>query len=341
MAEHRCRRQGLDVPHSSRLVVSGCAGFIGSHLCESLLGAGHQVLGIDNLVTGTRFNLEPFAHHPGFEFIVHDACDPLPETIHRRRFDAVLHLASPASPKDYAELPIETLWVNAVGTRHLLDLARDSDARFVLASTSEVYGDPLVSPQTEDYSGNANPIGPRGCYNEGKRYAEALVKAYERRLGIDHTIVRIFNCYGPRMRQDDGRVIPQFIIQCLRGEPLTIYGSGRQDRSFCYVSDLVRGIVAATFSPHTHRQVMNLGSPEPISILGLAQAIRRLTGSRSEIRHLALPEDDPQTRCPDIERARRWIGFAPEVGLETGLQATIAYFQRVLTAGPAAAVRER
>jgi nucleoside-diphosphate-sugar epimerase len=325
----------------SRLAVSGCAGFIGSHLCESLLGVGHEVVGIDNFVTGTRFNLAPFADDSRFEFIEHDVCDPLPVAVQGRRFDAILHLASPASPKDYAELPIETLWVNAVGTRNLLDLAQASGARFVLASTSEVYGDPLVSPQSEDYSGNANPIGPRGCYNEGKRYAEALVKAYERRHGAANTIVRIFNCYGPRMRQDDGRVIPQFITQCLRDEPLTIYGSGRQDRSFCYVSDLVRGIVAATFSPNTRQQVMNLGSPEPISILGLAQAIRRLTGSRSEIRHLPLPEDDPQTRCPDIERARKWIDFAPEVTLEAGLEATIAYFQRVIAAGPAAAVRER
>jgi nucleoside-diphosphate-sugar epimerase len=329
------------VSHRKGLAVSGCAGFIGSHLCEALLDAGHDVLGIDNLVTGTRRNLTPFAAHPRFEFIEHDVCLPLPAAVHDRRFNAVLHLASPASPKDYAELPIETLWVNAVGTRNLLDLARDANARFVLASTSEVYGDPLVSPQSEDYSGNANPIGPRGCYNEGKRYAEAMVKAYERRFQSPNTIVRIFNCYGPRMRQEDGRVIPQFITQCLRGEPITIYGSGRQDRSFCFVSDLVRGIVDATFSPDTRNQVMNLGSPEPISILELARAISRLTGAVAEIRHLPLPADDPQTRCPDIQRAQKWIGFAPQVGLTAGLEATIAYFRRVLAEGEPAAVRDR
>jgi dTDP-glucose 4,6-dehydratase len=312
-----------------RVVVTGGAGFLGSHLCEALLEGGPEVVCIDNLLTGHKRNVEPLLANPRFRFLRHDVT----------RFidvdgpvDAVLHFASPASPQDYLDMPIQTLKVGSLGTHNSLGLARAKRARFLLASTSEVYGDPLVNPQTEDYWGHVNPIGPRGVYDEAKRFAEAMTRAYGRYHGMDTRIVRIFNTYGPRMRPDDGRVVSNFIVQALRGEPLTVYGNGRQTRSFCYVSDLISGILRLLHAPRTEMVAtpFNIGNPGERTVEDLAQAILRLTGSPSELVREPLPEDDPKVRCPDITRAAEHLGWAPETDLDPGLGLTIDYFRGVL-----------
>lgn len=298
-------------------LVTGGAGFLGSHLCESLLGRGNRVICIDNLETGS---LENVAHlrSEQFTFVNHDLTQhvEIDEPV-----DSVFHLASPASPIDYARLPLQTLKVGSYGTHNALGLAKFKRARFLLASTSEVYGDPLVHPQPENYWGNVNPIGPRGVYDEAKRYAEALTMAYHRQQGVDTCIVRIFNTYGPRMRPHDGRAIPTFLRQALANEPVTVFGDGSQTRSFCYVDDLVRGLVALVESDE-HLPV-NIGNPAEFTLNQLAETIIRVTGSKSEIVHEALPVDDPQIRRPDITRARDLLGWEPEIDLESGLLRTL------------------
>lgn len=307
-----------------RLILSGVAGFIGSHLCDRLLAEGHVVVGVDNLLTGSMRNLEHLASHPGFKFLRHDVIQPLEV---EGPVDGVLHLASPASPKDYLRYPIETLEVGSIGTRNLLELAKRHGARFLLASTSECYGDPLEHPQRESYWGNVNPVGPRSCYDEAKRFAEAMTMAYHRKHGLRTNIARIFNTYGPRMQLDDGRVVPSFIDQALRGKPVTIYGDGSQTRSFCYVSDLVDGLFRLMFSDEAYP--VNLGNPEEMTIREFAEWVCRLTGAKAEFEHHPLPEDDPQRRRPDITKARTLLGWEPRVSLEDGLRRTIEYFRSV------------
>jgi len=307
-----------------RIIVSGAAGFIGSHLTDRLLKDRHIVIGLDNLITGSVRNLAHLEGRPEFRFIEHDVTAPLAID---EPVDAVLHLASLASPKDYLAHPIETLEVGSAGTRNMLELARQHSARFLLASTSECYGDPLVHPQTETYWGNVNPVGVRSCYDESKRYAEALTMAYHRVHGLRTTIVRIFNTYGPRMKLDDGRVVPAFIDQALRGQPLTVYGDGRQTRSFCYVSDLVEGLGLLMFSDE--RFPVNLGNPAEMTILEFAQAGQKVAGSCLPIRHLPLPEDDPKRRRPDISKARALLNWEPRVPLEEGLRQTWQYFRNL------------
>ncbi len=301
----------------SSCVVTGGAGFLGSHLCEHLLGQGHRVICIDNLETGSLRNIEHI-RDPEFEFRHIDIIEKveIPEPI-----DFVYHLASPASPIDYLRLPLHTLKVGSHGTHHMLGVAKWKRARFLLASTSEVYGDPQVHPQTEDYWGHVNPIGPRGVYDEAKRYAEALTMAYHRQQGVDTSIVRIFNTYGPRMRPRDGRAIPTFLRQALQDQPLTVFGEGDQTRSFCYVDDLVRGIVALAESDA--HQPVNIGNPDEFTLLELAKKVIEVTESRSEIVFETLPTDDPQQRRPDITRARDLLGWEPEVALADGLRRTI------------------
>lgn len=315
-----------------RILVAGGAGFIGSHLCERLLAEGHHVLCIDNLVTGRLANISPFLDHSRFELIEHDIIEPLPEL---PRVDEVYHLASPASPPGYQQHPIETLRVNSEGTLRLLDVAVASRAKFLYASTSEAYGDPLEHPQHEDYRGNVSSTGPRSMYDEAKRYGEALTMAYIRSRGADARIVRIFNTYGPNSDPDDGRLVPNFITQALRNEPLTVYGDGSQTRSLCFVSDLVEGLVRAMRTMGTRGQVFNLGNPEEHTVLDYAERIRDLTGSRSPIVFTEpAVGDDPQRRRPDITRARRVLGWEPLVPLDTGLRDTIAYFRRELALEP-------
>jgi dTDP-glucose 4,6-dehydratase len=305
-----------------RLCVTGAAGFLGSHLCDRLLAEGHEVIALDNLLTGNPRNLAHLAGEKRFRFVRHDVTHfifvdgPL---------DAVLHFASPASPIDYLELPIQTLKVGSLGTHNALGLAMAKKARFLLASTSEVYGDPLVHPQPETYWGNVNPIGPRGVYDEAKRFAEAMTMAYHRAHGVDTRIVRIFNTYGERMRSRDGRVVPALISQALAGEPMTVFGDGSQTRSFCYVSDLIDGIYRLLLSSET--TPVNLGNPAELSVLEFARTIRRLTGTRSEIVFRPLPVDDPRVRQPDIAKARGRLGWEPRVPLEEGLNRTIEYFR--------------
>jgi dTDP-glucose 4,6-dehydratase len=312
-----------DLP-GKRIVITGAAGFIGSHLSEALIERGCSVVGIDNLLTGDLANI---AHLSGrdFVFVKHDVTNYINVD---GPVDYVLHWASPASPIDYLELPIPTLKVGALGTHKALGLAKAKNATFVLASTSEVYGDPLEHPQKETYWGNVNPIGPRGVYDEAKRFAEAITVAYHRYHGLDTKIVRIFNTYGPRMRVDDGRAVPAFISQALRGEPLTIFGSGTQTRSFCYISDLVDGILRLMCA--TVNDPVNIGNPRELTIEEIARTIARLTGSKSEIVYQPLPTDDPKVRRPDITRARTLLGWEPKVDLEDGLQKTIAYFRKKL-----------
>lgn len=305
-----------------RFVISGAAGFIGSHLCDRLLEDGHAVVAVDNLLTGALSNLAPWEKHPKFRFLQRDVCEPLEI---EPPVDAVLHLASPASPKDYLEHPIETLDVGSLGTRRMLELARRHGARFLLTSTSECYGDPLVHPQPETYWGNVNPVGPRSCYDEAKRFAEALTMAYRRVHGLPATIARVFNTYGPRMKLDDGRVVPTFLDQALRGVPLTVYGDGSQTRSFCYVSDMVEGLLRLLFSGEPGP--VNLGNPAELTVLEFARRILELTGSKSPIEFLPLPEDDPKRRRPDITKAQRVLNWAPRVPLEEGLRRTIAWFR--------------
>jgi dTDP-glucose 4,6-dehydratase len=306
-----------------RVLITGGAGFIGSHLCERFLAEDHEVICMDNLLTGSADNIAHLFADRRFTFIQQDVTN----FIHvKGPLDAILHFASPASPVDYLELPIQTLKVGSLGTHKALGLAKEKNARFLLASTSEVYGDPLVHPQNEDYWGNVNPIGPRGVYDEAKRFAEAITMAYHRTHGVQTRIVRIFNTHGPRMRLNDGRVVPNFIAQALRGEPITVYGDGSQTRSFCYVSDLVEGIVRLLRSDYDKGPV-NLGNPVEVTILQFAERIRALTSSRSEIVFRPLPEDDPKVRQPDIGRARAILGWEPKVGLDEGLRKTIEYFQ--------------
>jgi dTDP-glucose 4,6-dehydratase len=309
----------------SRAVITGGAGFLGSHLCERVLAEGHQVVCVDNLITGRMENLAHLRQRPGFEFLEHDVSKPY--TVDGP-VDFILHFASPASPIDYLELPIQTLKVGSLGTHNSLGLARATGARFLLASTSEVYGDPKEHPQKETYWGNVNPVGPRGVYDEAKRFAEAMTMAYHRYHGLDVRIVRIFNTYGPRMRARDGRVVPAFIQQALLGEPLTVFGEGRQTRSFCYVDDLVEGIWRLLTSDLV--EPCNVGNPHEMTILQFAETIRAAVGSASPIVFKPLPVDDPQTRQPDISLARQRLGWEPRVSLEEGLESTIAYFRSVL-----------
>ena len=308
-------------------LVTGGAGFLGSHLCEKLLAAGQQVICVDNFLTGQRRNLAQLADDPLFRLIEHDITRPLHLD---DELDYVLHFASPASPIDYLELPIQTLKVGSLGTHNALGLAKAKGARILLASTSEVYGDPLVHPQPESYWGNVNPVGPRGVYDEAKRFAEAMVMAYHRVHGLETRIVRIFNTYGPRMRPNDGRVVPTFIQQALTGEPLTVFGDGSQTRSFCYVDDLIEGIYRLLFSDRS--EPTNVGNPHEMTILEFAEHILEATGSASEIRYRPLPVDDPKTRQPDIAAARRHLGWEPEVPLAAGLEKTVEYFRDLLAA---------
>lgn len=309
-----------------RVLITGGAGFLGSHLCDRFLAEGHTVIAMDNLITGKTANIEHLAGHERFLFIKHDVTNYI---YVEGPLDAVLHFASPASPIDYLELPIPTLKVGALGTHKALGLAKAKGARFLLASTSEVYGDPLIHPQTEDYWGNVNPIGPRGVYDEAKRFAEALTMAYHRYHQVDTRIVRIFNTYGPRMRLEDGRVVPNFIAQALRDEPLTVYGDGSQTRSFCYVSDLVEGIYHLLLSNEV--EPVNIGNPVEMTILDFAKTIVELTGSQSEIVFVRPTDmrikDDPKVRQPDISKARRILNWEPKVSLQAGLKETIAYFK--------------
>jgi dTDP-glucose 4,6-dehydratase len=309
----------------ARYLITGGAGFIGSHLCEYFLKQGHQVLCMDNYSTGANENIGEFLKNPRFRFIDHNVSRyiEVPEPL-----DFVLHFASPASPVDYLELPIPTLKVGALGTHNSLGLAKEKGATYLLASTSEVYGDPLVRPQSEEYWGNVNPIGPRGVYDEAKRFAEAMTMAYHRFHQLDTRIVRIFNTYGPRMRIRDGRVVPNFIMQALKGEPLTVYGQGQQTRSFQYVDDLVAGLDKLLKSDH-HLPV-NIGNPYEMTVLEFAKKIIEMTQSKSEIVYKPLPEDDPQVRQPDIAKARNILGWEPKVRLEDGLVKTIEYFRTKL-----------
>lgn len=308
--------------------VAGGAGFIGSHLCERLLAEGERVVCIDNLVTGRLENVASFAGHPGFEFVRHDVVEPLPEL---PRPDAIYHLASPASPVGYQRFPIETMRVNSEGTRLLLEAATEAGAALLFASTSEAYGDPLEHPQRETYRGNVSTTGPRSMYDEAKRYGEALVTAYGRARGTRAQVVRIFNTYGPRSDPEDGRMVPNFITQALRGEPLTVYGDGEQTRSLCYVSDLVDGLIRALARPMAPGGVVNLGNPEEHTVREFAETVRQLAGSKSAL--ISTPPavgDDPQRRRPEITRAREWLGWEPKVSLEDGLAATIAWFRTEL-----------
>ena len=308
-----------------RILVTGGAGFVGSHLCDRLLGDGHDVIAMDNLVTGSTDNIAHLAGNRHFKFIFHDVTEYIyvPGAL-----DAVMHLASPASPVDFARIPIPILKVGSLGTHNTLGLALAKRARYLIASTSEVYGDPLIHPQPESYWGNVNPIGVRGVYDEAKRFSEAITMAYHRIHGVDTRIIRIFNTYGPRMRLSDGRVVPNFIGQALRGEPLTVYGDGSQTRSFCFVSDLVDGMVRLLLSSET--DPVNVGNPAELTILAFAQIINRLTANQVGIAFMPLPVDDPRVRRPDITRARTILGWEPQVAVEDGLKQTIEYFRAKL-----------
>ncbi|SHK20528.1 UDP-glucuronic acid decarboxylase family protein [Rhodothermus profundi] len=308
-----------------RTLITGGAGFIGSHLCERFLAEGHEVICMDNFITGSPDNIAHLIGHERFHFIQHDVTNFI---YVEGPLDYVLHFASPASPVDYLKYPIQTLKVGALGTHKALGLAKAKGARFLLASTSEVYGDPLVHPQPEDYWGNVNPVGLRGVYDEAKRFAEAMTMAYHRYHGVDVRIVRIFNTYGPRMRLDDGRALPTFMTQALKGEPLTVYGDGSQTRSFQYIDDLVEGIYRLLMSDYVGP--VNIGNPEEISILEFAREIIELTGSKSEIVFKPLPADDPKVRQPDISLARRVLGWEPRVSRREGLRRTLEYFKQRL-----------
>ncbi len=333
-----------------RIVITGGAGFLGSHLCDVLIGQGHQVIAVDNLVTGRQENIAHLMGDERFSFIKYNVCDYLHV---EGPLDAVMHFASPASPQDYLDLPIATLKVGALGTHKALGLAKAKGARFLLASTSEVYGDPLVNPQPESYWGNVNPMSPRGVYDEAKRFAEAMTMAYHRYHGLDTRIVRVFNTFGPRMRPHDGRVVSNVIVQALQGHPLTMFGDGSQTRSFCYVDDLVRGIVAlltvesnrsvaertdrAEFLARRTEQAsesvhdpVNIGNPRELTVAEIARLVLKLTGSQSNVVQKPLPVDDPKVRRPDIRRAKLLLGWEPAVALEDGLKQTIEYFRKIL-----------
>ncbi len=310
-----------------RILITGAAGFLGSHLSDRLLANGHEVVGMDNFITGRPENIAHLTEQPRFQFVKQNVTEVM---MVDGLLEGVLHFASPASPRDYLELPIQTLKVGSLGTHKALGLAMAKGARFLLASTSEVYGDPLVHPQPESYWGNVNPVGPRGVYDEAKRFAEAMTMAYHRFHGVDTRIVRIFNTYGPRMRPHDGRVVSNFIVQALAGEPLTVYGDGSQTRSFCYVDDLVEGIVR--LFERGDSEPMNIGNPVEFTVRQLAEHVLRLTGSGSPIVAEPLPVDDPKVRQPDISRARRVLGWEPQVPLERGLERTIEYFRSLAPA---------
>jgi dTDP-glucose 4,6-dehydratase len=304
-----------------RVLIAGAAGFLGSHLTDSLVAEGHAVIGVDNLCTGSLDNIRHLGHESRFEFLEHDIC----EEFDPKRVDYVFNFASPASPVDYLRLGIETLMVGSAGTRNVLEVAKKYDAKFLHASTSECYGDPQEHPQTEEYWGNVNPIGPRSVYDEAKRFSEALVMAYHRHFGVDTRLARIFNTYGPRLQMNDGRVISNFLTQALKGEDLTIYGEGDQTRSFCYVSDEIEGILGLSRSDE-HLPV-NVGNPNEWTILECAKAVLRVTESKSKIANRPLPEDDPSQRQPDISKAKRLFGWEPKIDLETGLKLSLDYFR--------------
>jgi dTDP-glucose 4,6-dehydratase len=330
-----------------RVLITGGAGFLGSHLCDRLIGMGHEVVCVDNLLTGSMDNLAHLMGHERFRFVQYNVCDYL---FFEGPLDAVMHFASPASPQDYLEFPIATLKVGALGTHKALGLAKAKNARFLLASTSEVYGDPLVSPQPESYWGNVNPMSPRGVYDEAKRFAEAMTMAYHRYHGVDTRIVRIFNTYGPRMRPHDGRVVSNFIVQALTGQPLTIFGAGSQTRSFCYVDDLVEGITRLLMVPsdrtpeqrtdrqsflykgesvvETMHEPINIGNPHELTVLEIAKKVQAMVGKPTQIEFKPLPADDPKVRCPDIRRAQALLGWEPKVSLDEGLTRTIDYFRK-------------
>lgn len=303
-------------------VITGGSGFLGSHLSDRLLSEGHRVIAVDNLITGNTANIEHLAGNPDFKFIRHDVAEYI---FIPGKVDYVWHFASPASPIDYLKIPIPTLKVGSLGTHNALGLAKEKGAAFLLASTSECYGDPLIHPQTEDYWGNVNPIGPRGVYDEAKRFAEAITMAYHRYHGMNTHIVRIFNTYGPRMRLNDGRVVPAFIGQALTGQPMTIFGDGSQTRSFCYVSDLIDGIFRLMMSDF--HEPVNVGNPREMTILQFAEEIMRITGTASKIEHKPLPVDDPKVRQPDITRARNVLGWEPKVDFDEGIRETIKFFR--------------
>jgi dTDP-glucose 4,6-dehydratase len=311
-----------------RVLVTGAAGFLGSHLTDRLLGEGHSVLGVDNLSTGSLENLAHLAHEPRFTFKEWDICNPLEPRFDSGPLDYVFNLASPASPPEYLRLAIETLRVGSAGTENTLEIAARHGAGYLHASTSECYGDPLEHPQSEDYWGNVNPVGPRSVYDEAKRFSEALVMAYHRQRGVNTHLVRIFNTYGPRLHPSDGRVISNFMMQALRGEPLTIYGSGMQTRSFCYVDDLIEGILRLSRS--SEHLPVNIGNPVEFTILECAQAVLEATGSGSELRFESLPEDDPTRRCPDITKARVLLGWEPRIMLSEGLAKSLDFFKSKL-----------
>lgn len=306
-------------------LVTGGAGFIGSHLCDSLLEDRHKVFCFDNLITGRKENIEHLKDNKNFVFFQHDVIQELPKI--NQALDYIFHLASPASPKAYYQYPLETIWVNALGTQNLLELAKEHQADFLLASTSEVYGDPLEHPQKETYFGNVNPLGLRACYDESKRFAEMLTSVYIRQFQTDARIIRIFNTYGPRMEKEDGRVMPAFISQALKGIPFTIKGEGTQTRSFCFITDMVDGIKRAMFKDDTRGEVFNLGNPEEYTVLQLARIIAETVGIKPRFEYSPLPENDPQRRKPDIEKAKRQLDFQPKVSLKEGLSKTIEYFR--------------
>lgn len=308
-----------------RTLVTGGAGFLGSHLCDRLIQEGHEVICMDNLITGDTSNIAHLAGNENFKFIKYDVTEYI---FIDGPLDNILHFASPASPIDYLELPIQTLKVGSLGTHKALGLAKAKQARFLLASTSEVYGDPLIHPQPETYYGNVNPIGPRGVYDEAKRFAEALTMAYHRYHNVDTRIVRIFNTYGPRMRLNDGRVVPSFIYQALKGEDLTVFGDGMQTRSFCYVSDLIEGIYRLLCS--TINEPINIGNPTEMTIMDFAKKIQEIAGGSGSIIFKPLPQDDPKVRQPDITKAKKLLGWSPQVSLDEGLQATLTYFKNKL-----------
>lgn len=307
-----------------RIVVAGAAGFIGSHLCDRLLAEGHEVVGLDNFITGSPDNLEHLKGNPRFQFRKQDVTEPFDVD---GPVDIVANLASPASPIDYMEHPIETLEVGSIGCQNLLELARRKNARFLLTSTSECYGDPLEHPQKETYWGNVNPVGPRSCYDESKRFAEAITMAYHRKYGLRTNIARIFNTYGPRMQLDDGRVVPAFVDSALRNKPFTVFGTGTQTRSFCYVRDLVDGLFRLMQSDE--RYPVNLGNPLELTMLEFAEHIKRISGSKAPIDFHPLPQDDPKRRKPDIAKAKQVLGWEPVVDLDTGLSETIEYFRKI------------
>ncbi len=308
--------------------MTGGAGFIGSHLCDKLIKSGYKVICLDNLLTGSKKNIEHLISNPNFEFVETDVCQPITYNLSPIRY--LFHLASPASPADFEKIPEEVLLANSLGALNVLEIAKETKARLLMASTSEVYGDPKEHPQKETYWGNVNSFGPRSCYDESKRFAEAATYVYLNKYGIDARMVRIFNTYGPRMQKDDGRVISNFINQAINEKPLTIYGKGEQTRSFCFVSDLVEGIYKAMFTDKTKGEVMNLGNPEEYKIIDLAQKIRKLANSSSEIVFGNLPPDDPTQRQPDISKAKRLLGWEPKVSVDEGLQKTIEYYKSLV-----------